>query len=336
MVSAAPARRRPVRLVHLVAAVLTLGVLLLIPFGVQTRTREALSDMVHAPAFGGLALLIVLWIVGRRRTGEGSQPGNASASPAWSPERVCLAVWIGVTVFGALSEVLQGFVGRGRSLHDAVSNSLGAAAFLSMYLAFRSEQPVRKRRLFALAVAALGAAWLVPLVALADVWRQHREVPLLGGFERASEIDRWILHHAKMTRSRFNAGEGSWSAQIECEPGPFAAVVLRMADLDWRGYDALEFDLYLPQSLPTPLSLKVVDRHYDGRPYDRYDAPLVLHAGANHLRIPLAEIVAGPQGRPLDLARIWWLELYLIDSPRPTEFWLDNLRLTQVPVVIGG
>lgn len=336
MTSPLPVLKGPVRLVHLAAAVLTLSVLLLIPFGVLTRTREALSDMVHAPAFGTLALLIVAWIVGRRPTADGSQSRPATTSSTWSPERVCLAVWIGVTVFGALSEVLQGYVGRGRSLHDAVSNSLGAAAFLLMYLAFRSEQATKRRRLFGAAVAAMGAAWFVPLAALADVWRQHREVPQLAGFERAAELDRWVLHHANMSRSPYHASEGRWSAEIDCEPGQFAAVVLRMADLDWRGYDTLEFDLYLPQMLPTPLYLKVVDRHYDGRPYDRYDAPLVLRAGANHVRIPLAEIVSGPQGRPLDLARIWWLEFYLIDSPRPTEFWLDNLRLTQVPLVIGG
>jgi hypothetical protein len=317
-----------------VAAVFTLGVLLLMPLGVLTRTREALSDMVHAPAFGALALLIVTWILGRRPAAGGSQPPPAAASPLWSPEKVCLAVWVGVSLFGAFSEVLQGFVGRGRSLHDALSNSLGAAAFLSAYLAARSERPARRLRHLAVAIIALSAAWFGPLVTLADVWRQHREVPQLAGFERASELDRWILHHTRITRSRDHASEGTWAARIEFEAGPFTAVVLRMADLDWQGYDALEFDLYLPAALATPLYLKVVDRHYNGRLHDRYDAPLVLRPGANHVRIPLDQIVAGPHGRALDLTRIWWLELYLIDAPRPTELWLDNLRLTQMPVVI--
>lgn len=326
MLPGANVLRRQVRLPHVVAAVLILGVLLLMPLGVHTRTREALADMVHAPAFGALSVLIASWLIRRR---EAASAGGENAPwGAWSPVRICFAVWIGVSLLGAFSEVLQGLVGRGRSLHDAVSNCLGAAAFLAAYLAFRAQRPKPRARWAALSVLAMSLAWLSPLAALGDVWRQRRETPRLAGFERMSELNRWVLHHAGLERVQEFASEGAWAGEIQLEPGRFAGVVLRMADLDWSGYAALEFDVYVPEELNTPLSMKVVDRHYNGKLEDRYDQRLELRRGANHVRIPLAEVVAGPSGRPLDLTRIWWLEFYQLDSTRPTRLLLDNLRLT--------
>jgi hypothetical protein len=326
MLPGANALPRQVRLPHVAAAVIVLGVLLLMPLGVQTRAREALADMVHAPAFGLLAVLIASWLIRRR---EAASVGDENARPSgWSPIQICFAVGVGVSLFGAVSEVLQGLVGRGRSLHDAISNCLGAAAFLAAYLAIREQRPKPLARWAALGVIAMSLAWLSPLAVLGDVWRQRRETPRLAGFERISELDRWILHHADLSRVGEHASEGAWAGEIQLEPGRFAGVVLRMADLDWSGYAALEYDIYVPEELNTPLSMKVVDRHYNGKLEDRYDERLELRPGANQVRIPLAEVVAGPQGPPLDLTRIWWLEFYQLDSTRPTRLLLDNLRLT--------
>jgi hypothetical protein len=119
---------------------------------------------------------------------------------------------------------------------------------------------------------------------------------------------------------------------VEFEPNPFSAFVLRMADLDWSNYDALEFDLYLPAALDTPLYLKLVDRPYNGKDDDRYDVALTLEPGHNHVRIPLTAVVSAPRGRSFDLSRLWWLEFYIIKGRQPTQIFLDNFRLSGDPL----
>jgi len=312
------------RLRHLLALFLVLLALLFMPLGVQTRTSEALADMVHAPAFGIVAVLIAGWVT-RWNAGRGE------SSRRWSPEAVCLAVWFGVTLLGGATEIVQGWVGRGKSLHDAVSNSLGAAAFLAAYLAINSATTGSRARYALLGVVGLAAAWSVPLTALADVWRQHRDVPLLADFEHPGELNRWIEHHVGVKRSQQHVTRGEWSVSVEFEPNHFSAFVLRMADLDWSDYDALEFDLFLPEPLAKPLYLKLVDRPYNGKIEDRYDVALTLEPGHNQVRIPLADVVSAPRGRTFDLSRLWWLEFYIIDGRAPTMIFLDHLRLTKTP-----
>jgi hypothetical protein len=309
------------RLRHVLALFAALLALLFMPLGVQTRTSEALADMAHAPAFGIVAVLIAGWAT--RHWAVGS-----AADRRWSPEAVCLAVWLGVTLLGGATEIVQGWVGRGKSLHDAVSNSLGAAAFLAAYLAINSATTGSRARYALLGVVGLAAAWSVPLVSLADVWRQYLEVPMLADFERASELDRWTPHHVGMVRTRRHATHGQWSAALEFEPHDFSGVTLRVADLDWSGYDTLEFDLYVPEPLAKPVYLKLVDRPYNGKQDDRFDVQLALEPGHNHVRVPLADVVSAPRGRPFDLSRLWWLEFYVLEGREPQQIFLDNMRLS--------
>jgi hypothetical protein len=338
----------PIRLWHVLALTVVLGVSLFVPLSVPTRAQEALLDMVHAPAFGALAVLTAAWVLGRREAaGKGAPaadalPGGAgdanAAAPLeaaprrWSPGSIGLAVWLGVSLVGAASELIQGSIGRGRSLQDVVANCLGAGAFLTACFALRYRIGAARWGWMLAGCGLLFAAWLVPLADLVDSVVQVRELPRLADFERSGELQRWIPQHATLERAREHATAGAWGARVELQAAHFAGIVLRLNYMDWRGYERLDFDLYLPEELDSPLFVRLVDRAYDGSsPLDRFDRPLRLRRGSNHVSIPLANVLRSPQGREFDLGRVHWLALYATDTTRPMVFYLDNVRLTGGP-----
>ncbi|MEW6743433.1 MAG: VanZ family protein [Planctomycetota bacterium] len=92
-------------------------------FGLSSLERASLptggyvANLLHAPLFGGLALLVILALVQRSRLER-------------TPHLAVLS-WVVVAIYAGIDEVHQAFTpGREASLGDAVTDALGAALML--------------------------------------------------------------------------------------------------------------------------------------------------------------------------------------------------------------
>ena len=92
-----------------------LVVSLMVPLPHVGREVHSFFDMLHAPAFALLALLVQR--AARRRAVK-------------FDVRRALAVWVVLAAVGCLTEIAQSMVGRFSTWHDALANALGAAAGL--------------------------------------------------------------------------------------------------------------------------------------------------------------------------------------------------------------
>ncbi len=298
-------------LVCLLAA-LAVGVLLTVPVPSRGREVHALLDLAHAPTFGVLALIVLA-------AGRGRLPR--------SPRRAVLAAWAAVALFGGVMERAQALSGRHPSGHDALANALGAAAFLA-FAAARSA-PTRGRRL---ARVVAGSALLIvpsapPLLTLADVGWQARDLPRLASFERPTELSRWDFGDCRAARSRAHATDGAWSLRLELGPGPYPSATLTWPPRDWSGHDALTFDADLSPGPPLALVVKVEDMAPGRRAGDRFERVVRLRPGAQRVRFELSDVANAPAGRPLDLRRVGRLQFFAVDLRSPRVLYIDDVRL---------
>lgn len=294
--------------------------LLLVPLPTRGRLSVALVDLVHGPVFAILAGAVHL---GWRR---------------WLPRRSLgagLVTWVGVASFGAAMELVQGYTGRGPSLHDALANALGAAGGIlwaeSSRLALAGQLSATGRTAARLVAAGLVlAAELEPLPTLFDAAQQQMAMPLVASFEHAWELRRWSGQHAQLARQSSRATDGQWSLHVELEPARFSSVAMHWPPHDWTGYDELVLDVWLEGDEPLEMVLKIFDDDYWATPAqreDRFEQRLHLLPGWQQVRVSLAEVEAAPQGRRMNLTAITFVELFAIDLPAPRALELDNVRL---------
>src|SRR5439155_1562433 len=157
-----------------------------------------------------------------------------------------LAVWSVLSVIGATSEWLQGYVHRGPSLRDAIANSLGSAAGILALEAWRRRQrPVRVWPIWVAAIVLMLVAEGEPLWIIADVFRQKLAMPLIASFESAGELNRFAPEHARMARAEAHATDGRFSLQVDLEPAQYPGLNMFAPPADWSGYRALACDIYV-------------------------------------------------------------------------------------------
>ncbi len=300
--------------VHLRIALLLLAVviLLLMPLPRSFRELDALGDLGHAPLFGTLAALLYLW--GR----------------PWLPRwdwLAALCVWIVIAVIGVGSEFLQAQLGRNSSWSDAYADMLGAAAFLIWCLSYHWKGKAWRTVAIAVGIGCLIAAWRAPMLRMADTLIQRYEMPLMGSFERETELSRWQFPHCKIGRSSHWATQGEQSLVLEMLPAKYPSAILYWTPTDWSGYHTLSFDVLLHGSEPLQIVVKIED-DYPGREVDdRYNGQFTLHPNRNTIHIDLWDVVIAPKGRMLDLRHIRRLQIFTANLKEPRLLQLDNLRL---------
>ncbi len=295
-------------------ALLVLGVvavLLLVPLPRPGRVGLALQDLAHVPV-GGIVALFVFALL-RRRIRRSRLAAAA------------VAMVLSVALL-ALVEIVQPYVGRGRSLGDLVTGSLGAASALLVVLAWG--RPAFPRALLAAGGLLLLTAGCVPTVRiLADAWRQKGALPMLASFEDDLEMTRWWLDDARGTRGGEHTTYGLWSLRVDLEPAAFPSATLAAPYGDWRGYSALAFDVFVEGDEALPLIVKVVDAAHDESYADRFHRKLVLPPGPHSIRIPLEDVEAGPRVRTMDLSAIQSVQWFVDGLDTPRTFHLDGVRL---------
>jgi len=297
-----------------IALLVFVGVLFLVPVPHMGRTAGALQDLAHVP----LAGLVVFALFSLLRRALPEADGTAA-----------LLAWFIAVLLLAGIEVVQPYVGRSGSLGDALTGAVAAGGFLAIALARRSSR------------AGWWVGWLVGLVLLGAAcvpsarifWDAHRQVasfPLLASFEDDLELSRWRFEDVRTRRVADHATDGQRSLRVAFETdGPYPSASLADLPGNWRGYDALAFDVHVDGGGALPLHLKVVDTAYDDTWADGFEQTLTLGAGENAVRIPLARIAQGPRRRHLDLGHVAAVQVYLDHPKQVRVIHLDHVRLVR-------
>ena len=164
---------------------------------------------------------------------------------------------------------------------------------------------------------------------LLDEYRSNRDFPLLAGFESALALSRWGEAEERLERVSVPRIEGNFSAKLALTTEQYSGVSLNYFPGDWRGWNRLVFNVYNPGQ-PVVLHYRVHDQFHFGKAQsysNRYNGRTLLEYGWNEITIPVADILAGPRGRKMDLAKIKGFGIFVVKQAEPRVLYLDNIRL---------
>jgi VanZ family protein len=289
-----------------------LAVLLLMPMPEGGRVLAVLPDLLHAPLFAVLGVL-VLGVFRRRWPDRGA--------PA------ALAAWMLVTAFGGLTEMLQGYVDRQPGWHDVMANALGAGAGILWAQGRATASRGLRAGLWVGCGLMFATAAARPLLMLTDACLQRLQMPQLASFEHPLELSRWHASEARLRRVRGHATQGSWSLRVDLEAGVYPGATMQWPGPDWSAFEQLAFEVTLEDGRPLDLVVKIEDAAHQGEYHDRFHRAVRLGPGSHPVRIRLADVAAAPRGREMDLRRIRKLQLFTVRPGAPRTFYLDNVRL---------
>ena len=298
------------------ATVISAGFLIPIRWQVNVEFWERLMDYLHVPVFAAITGFLFVHF----------------------PARLTRRARIGWAIFSAAAlaggiERIQEFTGREASMSDFEDGIAGSALAGCALAAW----PLRARVLWLSLTAILVTA--VSAVVLQPAWREFRAMqwrsahfPLLADFEENTELPLWLSSHqadaqhgADIERSQDFASRGAWSLRVSTQLTEFPGVRFLCGEQDWRGRKALAFDLY-NTGAAFDLALRIDDDFPKPDRGDRFLKTLPVASGWNHFSIPIVEIAAAPK-RPMNLAAVRRIVVFL-DSPKePHVFYLDHLRL---------
>ncbi|WP_111642450.1 carbohydrate binding domain-containing protein [Marinimicrobium alkaliphilum] len=245
--------------------------------------------------------------------------------------RVPLPTWrhwlwasMAVMALSVAIEAIQAQVGRNACWYDVLRNLIGT--WLALAWAQRPSLPIWGVRVV---VSGLFLWQLMPLIGDVQLHRDtRRALPVLADFEQPLDRRQWRGELARVV-SPVSVGESSLAVTLPAHV-PYPGAVFDRVATDWRGYDALRFDIHNPQAEPLRVSIRIDDLAHDRRERgyaDRFNRLLVAEPGWNHYRIPLSDIEQAPQERTLDLHRIQRIYWFTRRLDAPQRFYLDNIHL---------
>ncbi|MBL8141657.1 MAG: VanZ family protein [Acidobacteria bacterium] len=279
----------------------------------QTRMWRAAFNAGHLPLFGILALVAEAQL---RRS---------------RPRDTCVqhALWAlaATTVLGVAAEALQTLVpNRSASLIDVARNIAGSLAFLVAAAAWRARREWRPAvRASALAFAAIlliaGAADLVRAVAVHVALQQS--LPFVARLDGAW----WERDVVDPGANVLEPSGATGMARLILNPAEYSGVALDEPWPDWRAYAALELQVRVPSAAPMQVSLRINDAEHDNSYRDRFNTVIDLQPGVNSVRVSLEDVRHAPAGRPMDLAHIRTVILFVHDLDHQRALEIGPIRL---------
>ena len=151
---------------------------------------------------------------------------------------------------------------------------------------------------------------------------------VLFDFESDSELDQlqWKCH-SLFTLSDMHATHGGWCLKMDLYPSSYPGVSIKLWTVDWHSFDSLCFDLFNPQPILLPLTVRIDDRPDYPDYSDRYNAGFSFTPGINHFVLPLAHLVTTGSRKSLNLKHICRFLIFMVNPAQKTTCYLDNVRL---------
>jgi len=283
------------------AAIVVAAVLLWMPLpGFLDRSHShivgEIHDLTHFPIFTALACLACRYFL-------------ASRAAHYASILLC------VVLFAALMEIGQAVFGaRDPSWADMVTNTLGAASGIALWIAVRARGKPHAIRTMAFAAAVALASAVVATIPSIDPIRiqfaQASAFPVLykGGFPGTAILAESLgdLDHVELEVS----GDALHVDLLHPEP---VGIVLWRFRPDWTGFDALAIDIENTRAADLPMQIDVRDYASSNEATDFYSSTFTLRGNERRLVvIDLDEIAAGPTDRALDLGDVSLIALYRI------------------------
>lgn len=304
-ISAEPDKRSQFFLI--VAALALIALVLSATLPSRPKILGVLNDMAHAPVLGAFALIVLRLIRMWRPASKSSGYGIA---------------FLTAVVVGGLIEVIQSFIGRDSSWMDLKTDTLGAACLLGVVATFDRRMwplaPGAIKRIAVVALATICGLWaLLPLGQTAVAYFDRAKAfPVLAQFSTARDLYFLSSTTARLSLQRLPARwvrpQDTSSLRVDFEQQKrWPGVSHDEPQPDWRGFSTLLIDVTNPEETPLDLAVRIHDAAHNHHFTDRFNRVFDIPPSTRQiLRIPMADIAAGPKGRPLDLAHVAGLVIF--------------------------
>lgn len=325
-----PFGQTAIRVLGLVALMAALLVpLLFLDIPENTRFWQALFNAGHAPVFGVLSLIFL---------------GLSLVTFGDNFKRQIyhyITAFVASVVMAFGTEIAQIFTGRDAEMGDVARDLIGAVAILGLTMTV-DRQLYKLRRLPAgwrITMARVLCALLLlsPLASVA-VWslayreRDHM-APYLYRFDTPLGHQFMFVEAARLDivpppQGWLDSGITT-VGRLTFEPTMYPQMYINEIYPDWRGYDSLRFDLYLPRRDSCRLTLRINDVPHNEEYADRYNHTFWVPHGFSRVAIPLAEVAQAPQGRQMQMDRIETLILFSPEPPDTFSLYFGPMILTR-------
>jgi hypothetical protein len=291
----------------LLPALLIVGVslaLLLVPIPAAWSGgwRSRVFDLGHVPLFAALTAALS-WAIGGRWHG---------------------ALLIALAV-AALAEVAQHLVGRTAELDDFL---LGGAGALAAGLILRAAQVRPPGWQIAGHVLAAGALVVTaaagPTPRLIDAAEGFADFPTLADFQTERQMLRWQCQQAHLKREPDPARPGLFMGALVFRPGPadYPHATLEHIVRDARGRQRLGWSFEVVGE-PVLLVFSLRGGPNSAGVTSHYQAGGTFGPGEHRVAIDLEVASTDSKPNPLDLADLWWSQVFVI---RPTRTLVVHIR----------
>lgn len=150
----------------------------------------------------------------------------------------------------------------------------------------------------------------------------------LFDFESDAEMERlnWECHKW-FERSSHNATSGEYSLKVFLPPGQYPGINFQEINPDWSKYQIFKMDVFSPSNEKIIFHIRIDDKKSGWEYATRYDKNFELRQGMNQISIPTNSIKANIYSRLLDLKNIKRFQIFIPNSQKKTELYIDNIRL---------
>jgi len=237
--------------------------------------------------------------------------------------RVVLTISAGVFLSGGLIEIIQAHIGRDGNWDDLLRDLTGA------WLALFWLQPANK---WVWCGRVLACVLLFPniyRVAEEAVVQLHneRQFPVIADFESPLDL---YGHSEFIERSNLLSSQGKYSLKLHLTKNVYSGITFDRLVADWSAYTRFSVDIYIPDKQPLDMVVRIHDVQHEIAGWidsDRFNKPVHLNPGWNHLFYSLEEIQRAPATRLMDLSHIKCIVIYATRLPATRDIYIDNIRL---------
>ena len=151
---------------------------------------------------------------------------------------------------------------------------------------------------------------------------------ILFDFESEEELKQlnWECHKW-FERSEENTTSGKYALKVTLPPGQYPGIHFQEIRNDWSGFCYLRMDVFNPTNEKVNFHIRIDDSKSGLEYANRFDTHFELKQGLNRISIPVDSIRTNLHHRPLNLKRIKWIIVFLMNNIKQRELYLENIHL---------
>lgn len=151
---------------------------------------------------------------------------------------------------------------------------------------------------------------------------------ILFDFESEEELEQihWQCH-TLLSISNEHFSHGNNSLKMELFPSKYPGLAPKLSNNNWKGYSALQFNIFNPQLNEIHITVRIDDRKNYPSYEDRYNKGFTIKPGMNQINIPLNSLITSSTKRWLNLKEIYRLLLFTNRLETKITLYIDYIRL---------